>query len=258
MGDRLMLMRRIATNLRAQNWTGVGIELGIVILGVFIGIQAANWNQERQERRETSVLLSQLRLELRDFGIALDSLDKWYATTGRFAATAGAGWRDDPSVGDEEFVIAAYQASQVNAVGNNSAVWAQIFGASDLRNIEDQTVRLNLARLMTFDYGLVDLASVATPYRQQVRKVIPDNIQQLIRRQCGDRLRADRLTFDLPEDCNVDLPDRDAAAAAAALRAQPDLASELRWHQAAVANQLLNVGTLKALLSELNGQLEPA
>lgn len=251
-----MILRRLTANLRAQNWTSVAIELAIVFVGVFIGIQAANWNQQRQERNETEVLLSQLRVELRTVGEALSSLDNWYATTGKFAATADAGWRGDPSVSDEEFVIAAYQASQVNAVGNNSAVWAQIFGADDLRNIEDQEIRLSLARLMTFDYGLVSLASVSTPYREQVRKVIPDKIQSAIRLHCGDRPRPDGLTFDLPDSCTIDLPDQDVAATAAALRAKPELASELRWHLAAVANQLLNVGELKRLSRDLTAQLE--
>ena len=48
-----MILRRLTANLRAQNWTSVAIELAIVIVGVFIGVQAANWNQARQERQET-------------------------------------------------------------------------------------------------------------------------------------------------------------------------------------------------------------
>ncbi len=59
-----MILRRIATHLRAQNWTTVVIELAIVIGGVFIGIQAANWNQQRQERNHTRLLLSQVQVEL--------------------------------------------------------------------------------------------------------------------------------------------------------------------------------------------------
>lgn len=251
-----MILRRLTANLRAQNWTSVAIELAIVIVGVFIGLQAANWNSERQERNETARLLSQLQVELRAFEGFLDRLDDYYATTRRYALVAEAGWKGDPAVADRDFVIAAYQASQVNAVSNNSAVWAQIFGAEDLRNIEDLEVRGNLARLMTFDYDLVDLASVATRYREEVRKVIPDNIQTAIRTHCGDRPGPRPLTFELPADCAIDLPDRDVAAAAAALRAKPELQAELRWHLAAVANQLLNAETLKLLLRTLSARIE--
>ena len=103
-------------------------------------------------------------------------MNAYYATTRRYAGKAEAGWRGDPSISDREFVIAAYQASQVNAAGNNSAVWAQIFGAQELRNIENLQLRSNLARVMAFDYDLVNLSAVTTPYRQHVRMVIPDQI----------------------------------------------------------------------------------
>jgi hypothetical protein len=251
-----MILRRITENLRAQNWTSVVIELGIVVLGVFIGIQAANWNQARQERQQTQQLLSQLEAELTTFYGFLDELDEYYATTRRYAAKADAAWRGDRSVTDQDFVIAAYQASQVNAAGNNSAVWAQIFGAQDLRNIDNVQLRSNLARVMAFDYDLVNLSAVTTPYREQVRKVIPDHIQEAIRRHCGDRRAAGSIyALELPAVCPIKLPESDVAASAADLRAKPELQAELRWHQAAVANQLLNVETLRILLRDLTTQI---
>lgn len=254
-----MILKRFAADLRAQNWFGVGIELAIVIVGVFIGLQASNWNQERLQRNETRLLLSQLEVELGDFTNLLDGIDDYYATTRRFATTAEAGWRGDPEVTDRAFVIAAYQASQVTAASNNSAIWAQIFGAEELRNIEDLEMRRMLAGVMTFDNSLVNLAAVATPYREQVRKVLPDMIQSAIREKCGDRLvPGPAPTFQLPPTCDIRLPETETRAAAAALRAQPALRAELRWHQAAVANQLLNVNALKRQTRELTNRLANA
>ena len=54
-----MIFRRISEQVRAQNWFTVGIELLILVLGVFIGIQASNWNDERSEKvREREILLN--------------------------------------------------------------------------------------------------------------------------------------------------------------------------------------------------------
>ena len=49
-----MVLRRLAENLRAQNWAAVSIELLIVIVGVYIGLQVNTWNEERlgAQRRE--------------------------------------------------------------------------------------------------------------------------------------------------------------------------------------------------------------
>lgn len=45
-----MLLRRITTHVKDQNWFAVGIDFFIVVIGVFIGIQVANWDGERGER----------------------------------------------------------------------------------------------------------------------------------------------------------------------------------------------------------------
>ncbi len=45
-----MLLRRITQHVKDQNWFAVFIDFLIVVVGVFIGIQVANWNEERAER----------------------------------------------------------------------------------------------------------------------------------------------------------------------------------------------------------------
>lgn len=248
-----MILRRLTENLRVQNWTAISIEFLIVVMGVFIGIQAANWNQERLERRETEQLLEQVDVELTSFIVYIDSLDDYYASAGRYGDRAMAGWRGDASVSDEEFVIAAYQASQINGVSNNATVWGAIFGAENLRDIEDPVIRQNLAGVMTYDYALVDIRAVATRYREEVRKTIPHDIQSAIRARCSDRFTAGRMS--LPQRCDIKIPPEVAEQVADALRARPELVAELHWHRAAVANQLTQTGILKQLSRELTRRI---
>lgn len=52
-----MLLRRITKHVKDQNWFAVGIDFVIVVIGVFIGIQVANWNDARtNEYRESEIL----------------------------------------------------------------------------------------------------------------------------------------------------------------------------------------------------------
>lgn len=60
----MSVLRRIATDLRQHHWTGVAIELLIVVLGVFIGLQAANWNEGRKDRALARQYLERLREDL--------------------------------------------------------------------------------------------------------------------------------------------------------------------------------------------------
>jgi hypothetical protein len=53
-----MILRRFPQSLKDQNWTAIAIELLVVVVGVFIGLQASNWNGElRDHQREHAYLL---------------------------------------------------------------------------------------------------------------------------------------------------------------------------------------------------------
>jgi hypothetical protein len=59
-----MLLRRITEHIRTQNWFAVGLDFLIVVSGVFIGIQVANWNDARKERAAEQRYLVELARDL--------------------------------------------------------------------------------------------------------------------------------------------------------------------------------------------------
>jgi hypothetical protein len=61
-----MLLRRLVGQLKQQHWTGVAIELMIVVLGVFIGMQVSNWNAERETAQRAAVFSARLTEDLRE------------------------------------------------------------------------------------------------------------------------------------------------------------------------------------------------
>jgi hypothetical protein len=249
-----MILRRLTANLRAQNWTAIAIDFVIVVLGVFLGIQASNWNQQRVERAATRQMLAQLVPELRSQLEFFDSAPPYFAASRVYADQAFAGWRHDPRVSDSQFVIAAYQASQITAISINADSWSLTFGGEQLRNIEDPKIRRNLELVMTSDYSPVGFAAVATAYREQVRHVIPIETQDRIRQQCGDRnVRGKEGAFNLvlSPNCSLKLDPVLAARTAARLRARADLVGELDWHLAAIATFLTNAQILATPIRQL-------
>jgi hypothetical protein len=257
-GGMPMILRRLTENLRAQNWTAITIELLIVVIGVFIGTQVANWNQARIERLETERLLAQLVPELRSQVEFFDSVRTYYDTTRHYAAQALAAWDGDSRLSDEQFVIAAYQATQITGLGTNAENWALTFGGEQLRDIADPTVRRNMELMLTSDYGPVSINAAASPYREQVRRVIPIRVQDDIRRECGDRFVTGKAGFfvvNLPKTCALRIPPAEAARIAADLRGRPDLAQELNWHLAGIAVFLTNVDILEVPIRDLHREL---
>ncbi len=60
-----MLPRRFSQSLREQNWTAIAVEFVLLVAGVFLGIQAANWNEARVERELVRGHLSEIAQDLR-------------------------------------------------------------------------------------------------------------------------------------------------------------------------------------------------
>ena len=58
-----MILRRVIQHVREQNWTAVGIDFTIVVVGVFIGIQVSNWNDSRSDRAQERLLLQRLHAD---------------------------------------------------------------------------------------------------------------------------------------------------------------------------------------------------
>jgi hypothetical protein len=252
-----MIFRRILHALRAQDWTAIIIELIIVVVGVFVGSAVASWNEKRLEKQETERLLAQLQPELRDFIEFFDSARHYYSITRSYADRAFAGWEGPKSDSDDQFVIAAYQATQVYGFPNNGENWGLIFGAQQLRNIEDLSVRRGLARVMTANYADLDYRAVATPYREHVRQIVPVEVQEAIRRACGDRTHPGKLAFlSLPRTCNLRISAEQAAPIAARLRARPELSDELRWHLAEVATFMSNMDRLEVNVRDLSARID--
>lgn len=59
-----MILRRAAEHLKQQHWTAFAIELVIVVLGVFIGLQVNNWNDARRDRARELVYLEGIAADL--------------------------------------------------------------------------------------------------------------------------------------------------------------------------------------------------
>ena len=61
-----MIIRRILDELRKQEWGTALLELLIVVIGIFLGFQASNWNEDRKAQSEGYFYLDLLRRQLND------------------------------------------------------------------------------------------------------------------------------------------------------------------------------------------------
>lgn len=66
-----MILRRMADAIRTQNWFTVIIEIFIVVIGIFLGLQVTEWNEDRKNRIIEAAFLQDLRTDI----IAMERLN---------------------------------------------------------------------------------------------------------------------------------------------------------------------------------------
>ena len=59
-----MILQRLIKNTAEQNWFVVFIELVVVFVGIYLGIQATNWDEERKSRADGYYYLDLLQRQL--------------------------------------------------------------------------------------------------------------------------------------------------------------------------------------------------
>ena len=82
-----MILRHLADAIRGQNWFTVLIELAVVVIGIFLGLQVDDWNARRKEAGLESSYVERLAAEV-DANIAV------YETAIEQSATAEKLYRD--------------------------------------------------------------------------------------------------------------------------------------------------------------------
>lgn len=110
-----MMFSRFARHMKHQHWMAVFLDFVIVVVGVFIGLQANNWNQARVHRADERAFLLQLREEIAGDDQALRYQSRYVAqvvASGRRALAYLKGGKDCTS-GCEGLLIDFFDASQV-------------------------------------------------------------------------------------------------------------------------------------------------
>jgi hypothetical protein len=59
-----MLLRRFNKHFSEQNWFAVGLDVTVVITGVFLGMQVTEWNDERKFRLKEAVYIKQFQTDI--------------------------------------------------------------------------------------------------------------------------------------------------------------------------------------------------
>jgi hypothetical protein len=107
-----MLLSRFISNIEKRDWGSIVVELVIVVVGVFFGIQAANWNADRLEREQGRLITERLLVDLRKDLVTRQTLVTYYQAVFDSAERTVTRLNADSVQDPLAFVVDAYHASE--------------------------------------------------------------------------------------------------------------------------------------------------
>jgi len=138
-----MLLRRVAEHVKSQNWTAVSLDFFIVVLGVFVGIQAANWNDEQQARERRAISLDRLHSEAEESVAYLRFYLQYFqrAAEARASVLSHAANGDIAKIQQEDMVLAVNYVSFYPPATPPRSVYDELISAGQFSELGNKDVR---------------------------------------------------------------------------------------------------------------------
>ena len=146
-----MIIKRIFTELGNQKWSTLGLEILVVIIGIFLGLQADGWYESQSKKRELYSYYGALSDELANTAWMRKNYVRWHEGVIDGLKKAQAALDGVPVTEDEEELV--YRA--LTNVGNpptspqRFAVLAAMQAAGMLQLIEDRDLRQLLGEIIS-------------------------------------------------------------------------------------------------------------
>jgi len=141
-----MIHRRVISHFHKQEWTAIALEFAIVVVGVFVGLQADNWNQERVDSQRESYYLAALK---DDFKIVIAELENDIARYEAIANSMTMLIEQSRKAAPDASLDALNEASRqlIRMVGMPivSDTYSNLTGSGDLAIIKSQALKNKMA-----------------------------------------------------------------------------------------------------------------
>ena len=141
------LSRRLGGKAREQNWFAVAIDLLILVAGVFLGIQAANWNESRrervEERRYYAQILDDLRTDQQTLQLTLRLAAKYDVAAENTLQAIRSGIPPNSTPG--RFAIDIHQAGWLNIPRPSRRTYDELISTGNLGLLRSEAAKAAIA-----------------------------------------------------------------------------------------------------------------
>jgi len=226
-----MLLSRFISSIKERDWGSIVVELVIVVVGVFFGIQAANWNANRLEQEQGRLITERLLVDLRKDLVRRQTLTTYYQAVFDSAERTVTRLNAESVQNPSAFVVDAYRASEYAHLPATRATYDEIVSTGSFGLIPEAARQAGFADYFRDKYSSSARDAIrASPYRYRVRRLLPYDIQVAIKTKCGDMFNEYREVIGFDTNCNLEVSASQLNEAVEVLRSDLDLLRDLRFH----------------------------
>ena len=252
-----MILRRVVAHIKLQHWTAIGIELIIVILGVFIATQVSNWNQERTANEQAAVFTMHLKEDLREEDWGYQMMIQYHREVLANAERAVGALDGTVPMSDEALLVSAYRATQYKQKLRRRATYDELISTGTIGLIRDRVLRdtaMRVYNMPTLDNTVRE--GMQSRYREAFRMTLSNAVQRAIAQNCGDRFlevgNYEGMANTLDYPCRTGLDEETIRTAASALRSNALMVPLLRLRIADIETRLTDLtGNNRAIVDGL-------
>jgi len=207
-----MIFRRIKAHIEKENWFAVGVDFFIVVVGVFVGMQAQDWNESRGNKRIVAEYIERLQAEILIENQSHQNVIDYLSTTHAHGIAALESFKKPADELDKDFLIDLYQASQSWNYRPNLSTYNELLTTGRIGLFSDDNVRKAVSGYFagrTLSTITID-KNTSTAFRTTIRSYMDNDVQTQIRNKCGGSytLTKNAITYmKMPKSCDIDISD---------------------------------------------------
>jgi hypothetical protein len=146
-----MILRRVISHFRNQEWTAIALDFLIVVVGILLAFQITEWNEARKDRLREGVYLNRIAVELDESIASIEDaiqLAERRAELGELLIQAA----DNPGVVRADpgrFVFALLKGGYTYSPNIRGHTFEEIKSVGDLGVLRDEQLRFDLTEFYT-------------------------------------------------------------------------------------------------------------
>jgi hypothetical protein len=182
-------------------------EIVLVVIGILIALQINDWNENRKNKNLEVDYILRLIEDLEEQDAYMLTFIGYYERV-RINAFNAIQHVEHPELAlkqPKQSLIHFYQASQIMDVIQRKSTFDELNSSGQLNLIRNKDLRKLVISFYTEDWSYSVATNFNNTYREILRSILPNSIQNDIRLNCGDIYIRTKSTTSvkLPETCEI-------------------------------------------------------